>query len=285
MSTREPKESFDYLLADIADYPVIRSKEEELMLGRRAREGDDVARERLITANLRFCIAQAKKHQNRGLTMAELVSAAYEGLIKAVDNYDPSHGVKVITYALDWITQEITREIQSNAKTVRHSGSQQDKNAKVRRLVSEAEQRGESLSVEDIMRITGYRKPRVLEALQPDPSVVSLDKPMGDDPDASPLMDVLGDDEEQALLEEIQERNEVVHEFLNALDPRRRRIILLHYGFFDSEEWVYDDLVNVVGVCRERVRQLKIEAEEILRESGLADALKSGVVPDDLSLG
>src|SRR5690606_40385488 len=104
-------DSFDQYLHDVEKYPLIDDPEEERRLARKARAGDKLAAERLVTANLRFVISYVKKYQGRGLGLAELVCIGNEGLLKAVKKFDPEKGVKVISYAVWWIRQTVPQAL------------------------------------------------------------------------------------------------------------------------------------------------------------------------------
>ncbi|CAN5902848.1 hypothetical protein BH24GEM1_BH24GEM1_05890 [soil metagenome] len=114
-----PSGSFDQYLLDIQKLPMITDPDEEKRLARRALSGDEVAAERLVTANLRFVISYVKKYQGHGLDLSELVAIGNEGLLKAVRKFDPDHGVKFISYAVWWVRQAVLKALAEQTRSVR----------------------------------------------------------------------------------------------------------------------------------------------------------------------
>ena len=114
-----PSGSFDQYLLDIQKLPMITDPEEEKRLARRALAGDEIAAERLVTANLRFVISYVKKYQGHGLDLSELVAIGNEGLLKAVRKFDPDHGVKFISYAVWWVRQAVLKALAEQTRSVR----------------------------------------------------------------------------------------------------------------------------------------------------------------------
>src|SRR3954453_4624636 len=114
-----PSGAFDQYLLDIQKLPMITDPEEEKRLARRALSGDEVAAERLVTANLRFVISYVKKYQGHGLDLSELVAIGNEGLLKAVRKFDPDHGVKFISYAVWWVRQAVLKALAEQTRSVR----------------------------------------------------------------------------------------------------------------------------------------------------------------------
>src|ERR1700681_757062 len=114
-----PSTAFDQYLQDIQKLPLITDPAEERRLARRAQKGDEVAAERLVTANLRFVISYVKKYQGHGLDLSELVAIGNEGLLKAVKKFDPDHGVKFISYAVWWLRQAVLKALAEQTRSVR----------------------------------------------------------------------------------------------------------------------------------------------------------------------
>src|SRR6267142_4978807 len=114
-----PSTAFDQYLQDIQKLPLISDAEEERRLARRAQKGDEVAAERLVTANLRFVISYVKKYQGHGLDLSELVAIGNEGLLKAVRKFDPDQGVKFISYAVWWVRQAVLKALAEQTRSVR----------------------------------------------------------------------------------------------------------------------------------------------------------------------
>lgn len=252
---------------DVARYKVL-SREEEAEIGYRARAGDREAQEMLIRANLRFVIVVAKRYQHHGVPLMDLIQAGNIGLAHAAEKFDPAMGNRFISYAISWIKQAITREINANKAAIMPTPTQMGRVSRIRRLQEEARQKlGRELTVAELVRKTGYTEARVLEALEYRPKVQSLDTPVNPtDGTTTTLAQVLGYDdgreerEEEAALEQATRR--VMAEVLT---PREREILEEYYGFGNRRERSLAEIAVSQGVTRERIRQIKERALRKLR--------------------
>jgi RNA polymerase primary sigma factor len=271
-------DSFDQYLFDVEKYPLIEDPEEERELARRARTGDKEAAERLVTANLRFVISYVKKYQGRGLGLAELVCIGNEGLLKAVKKFDPDKGVKFISYAVWWIRQTVLQALAEQTRSVRIPLNQNSNLVKLSRTETALTQLlGRSPTDQEIADEMGEPVDTVRALRRVAASELSLDAPIdrGDRDSAS-----FGERFAGAEAEDIEEtvESQAQREFLDRmfekyLTERERRILYLYYGLDDGEERTLEEIGSLLGVTRERIRQIRNRAFEKLRESPDGEAL------------
>ncbi len=271
--------TFDQYLADIKRLPLIGSVAEERALARLAQQGDAAAAERLVTANLRFVISYVKKYQGHGLDLAELVAIGNEGLLKAVRKFDPDQGVKFISYAVWWVRQAVlkalaeqTRSIRvplnQNSALLRMAKAEQILATKLNREPTDAEL-GQMIN-EDAETVRAQRQMTTSET--------SLDAPVDkSDRDASTLGERFsisdGGDIEEATDERLM-RGFVKEAIQKHLTIRERQILTMYYGLDDkAEPMTLERIGDMLGVTRERIRQIRERAFEKLRESGDGTAL------------
>ncbi|MEO5509148.1 MAG: RNA polymerase sigma factor RpoD/SigA [Longimicrobiales bacterium] len=273
-------DSFDQYLYDVEKYPLIEDPGEERELARRARVGDKEAAERLVTANLRFVISYVKKYQGRGLGLAELVCIGNEGLLKAVKKFDPDKGVKFISYAVWWIRQTVLQALAEQTRSVRIPLNQNSNLVKLSRTDTALTQLlGRSPTDQEIADEMGEPVETVRALRRVAASELSLDAPIdrGDRDSAS-----FGERFAGAEAEDIEEtvESQAQREFLDRmfekyLTERERKILYLYYGLDDGEERTLEEIGSLLGVTRERIRQIRNRAFEKLRESPDGDALST----------
>ncbi|HEX6134289.1 MAG TPA: RNA polymerase sigma factor RpoD/SigA [Longimicrobiales bacterium] len=271
-------DSFDQYLFDVEKYPLIEDPQEERELARRARVGDKEAAERLVTANLRFVISYVKKYQGRGLGLAELVCIGNEGLLKAVKKFDPDKGVKFISYAVWWIRQTVLQALAEQTRSVRIPLNQNSNLVKLSRTETALTQLfGRSPTDQEIADEMGEPVETVRALRRVAASELSLDAPIdrGDRDSAS-----FGERFAGAEAEDIEEtvESQAQREFLDRmfekyLTERERKILYLYYGLDDGEERTLEEIGSLLGVTRERIRQIRNRAFEKLRESPDGEAL------------
>ena len=271
-------DSFDQYLYDVEKYPLIENAEEERQLARKARVGDKEAAERLVTANLRFVISYVKKYQGRGLGLAELVCIGNEGLLKAVKKFDPDKGVKFISYAVWWIRQTVLQALAEQTRSVRIPLNQNSNLVKLSRTETALTQLlGRSPTDQEIATEMGEPVETVRALRRVAASELSLDAPIdrGDRDSAS-----FGERFAGAEAEDIEEtvESQAQREFLDRmfekyLTERERKILYLYYGLDDGEERTLEEIGSLLGVTRERIRQIRNRAFEKLRESPDGEAL------------
>lgn len=272
-------DSFDQYLQDVERYPLIADPKEEREIARRAREGDKQAAERLVTANLRFVISYVKKYQGRGLNLAELVCIGNEGLLKAVKKFDPEKGVKFISYAVWWIRQTVLQALAEQTRSVRIPLNQNSNLVKLSRTETALTQKlGRSPTDREIA--DEMKEPvETVRALRRVASAeLSLDAPLdkSDRDSASFGERFSGADEGDIEVDvEAQARREFLERmFESYLTERERKILVLYYGLDDGEEMTLEQIGELLGVTRERIRQIRNRAFDKLKTSLDGEALE-----------
>jgi RNA polymerase primary sigma factor len=274
-----PSTAFDQYLQDIQKLPLIKDVEEERRLARLAQKGDETAAERLVTANLRFVISYVKKYQGHGLDLSELVAIGNEGLLKAVRKFDPDQGVKFISYAVWWVRQAVLKALAEQTRSVRiplNQNSQLIKLARAETVLAQVLKRDPTDT--ELGRMLDESEDDVRTARQMSATEVSLDAPIDrSDREASTLGERFAGVEGT----DIEDRTEfaMMREYIDAafrryLTPRERKILYLYYGLEEgSEAMTLEKIGELMGVTRERIRQIRERAFEKLRQSPDGSAL------------
>ena len=274
-----PSSAFDQYLHDIQKLPLITDAAEERRLARLAQQGDTAAAERLVTANLRFVISYVKKYQGHGLDLSELVAIGNEGLLKAVRKFDPDQGVKFISYAVWWVRQAVLKALAEQTRSVRiplNQNSYLIKLSRAETILAQVLKRDPTDA--EVARLVEETPENVRAARQMSGVEVSLDAPVDrGDRDASTFGERFagadgGDIEDTTdfqLMKEFIDRA-----FRKYLTPRERKILSLYYGLEEgSEAMTLEKIGALMGVTRERIRQIRERAFEKLRESPDGTAL------------
>ena len=279
-SGSSPAGAFDQYLLDIRRLPLISDPAEERRLARLARAGDEAAAERLVTANLRVVISFVKRYQGRGLDLGELVAIGNEGLLKAVQKFDPEHGDKFISYAVWWVRQAVLKALVEQTRTVRvplNQNAHLTKMARAQALL--AQELGREPTDGEMAVAFGDSVENIRAARQMARIEVSLDAPVenrerggatiADRVEGSAGTEIEGQMDARLtreLLERLFERH---------LTPRERRILSLYYGLEDgSEALTLEQIGELLGVTRERIRQIRERAFEKLRDAPDAGILR-----------
>ncbi len=265
--------AFDQYLKDIQKLPLIKDPAEERRLAHLARAGDRSAAERLVTANLRFVISYVKKYQGHGLDLSELVAIGNEGLLKAVRKFDPDQGVKFISYAVWWVRQAVLKALAEQTRSVRIPLNQNSHLIRMSRTETYLSQElGRDPTDREVATALNETESNVRKARRMTAAEVSLDAPVDrTEKDAATL------GERFAGLEgtEIEDHTDfnLMREFIDKvfekhLTSRERKILYLYYGLEEgSEGMTLERIGSMMGVTRERIRQIRERAFEKLRES------------------
>ncbi|HEX5520075.1 MAG TPA: RNA polymerase sigma factor RpoD/SigA [Longimicrobiaceae bacterium] len=272
----EDQSSLDQYLKEVSTHALL-TPEQEVELGHRALAGDEDAVQALVRANLRFVISVAKKYQNRGVSLSDLIQEGNVGLVTAARKFDPDQGVKFISYAVWWIRQAILSSLANQGRAVRVPLNRASDLAKIFR---ERERLKQELrrdpTAEEIGEATGL-SPEIVESLQTlNAAEIRLDAPIGDSDD-SQLMDRFINDAAIITEDEVEERllSERIELALETLQPRDAKVLKLYFGLDGGREHTLEEIGDILGVTRERIRQLRDRALKRLREGEMGDALAS----------
>ena len=276
--------AFDQYLLDIQKLPMITDPEEERRLARRAQQGDEKAAERLVTANLRFVISYVKKYQGHGLDLAELVAIGNEGLLKAVRKFDPEHGVKFISYAVWWVRQAVLKALAEQTRSVRIPLNQNSALIRMSRTETFLSQElGREPTDAEIAVALNDSVDNIRAARRMTSAEISLDAPVErHEKGASTLGERFAGPESGDIEEHTDSR--LMREFIDRvferyLTPRERKILYLYYGLEEgSEALTLENIGALLGVTRERIRQIRERAFEKLRQSPDVKSLKGAWV-------
>lgn len=265
-------------LRDIGKYPVLKNREEEIVLAQRILKGDKAAKDKLIMSNTKLVVSIAKKYVNHGMAFLDLIQEGNLGLMKAVDKFDYTRGFKFSTYATWWIRQSITRALADQSRTIRIPVHMVDnintinktKRTLVQRLNRDptlkeiAEEMDNKFSPEKIQEILNY-------ALDP----VSLEKPVGEEDD-SHVSDFIEDKDNMSPSDyaDEAEKNAALDSILKELTDREERVIRLRYGIPNGTPYTLEEVGKEFGVTRERIRQIEAKALKKLKHPTRAKALK-----------
>ena len=259
---------------DISRLPVLKA-DEERRYARRMQDGDEAAREVLITHNLRLVVYVAKRYLGRGLPLLDLVEEGNLGLMHALEKFDVERGFRLSTYALWWIRQSIERALMNQSRTIRlpvHVAKELNGCLRAR---SKLEGQGiTDPGAEAIAEATGKSVETVRQVLQMNRPPVPLDAPLGIDPDLT-LGEAIADEncvppDERLYHSELES---YVSDWLAKLSPKQRWVIERRFGLNNQDLATLEELASELQVTRERVRQIQVEAQEILasrlREKGV----------------
>ena len=265
---KSEQSSLDIYLKQISVIPLI-TVEEEIDLAKKISKGDEKAREKMITANLRLVVKIAQDYSNIGLSLLDLINEGNMGLMKAVERFDPSKGGKLSTYASWWIKQSIKRALANQSKTIRLPVHMVDRVTQIRRTTQQlSENLGREPTDDELAEEMKIPVARITHLKSVSKKPASLDSPINDE-DGSSLGDVVPDAKSISPLENLQSKSLVgdVEKVLASLEPREADIIRLRFGLEGRDPKTLEEVGEQIGITRERVRQLQEQAIRQLRKN------------------
>jgi len=269
--------SLDYYLKEIGEVELLDQKE-EMELARRIRENNDPeALEKLTKANLRFVVNVAKKYQNRGLSLLDMINEGNLGLIKAAKRFNETLGYKFISYAVWWIRQAILQAIAEQSRAVRLPLNRVGDLYKIGKLNNDLTQEfGREPSITELAEALGMEEAEVAETLKLSRNHLSLDAPLKEG-ENNRLIDFIEDDLQPSPDSEILNESLVceIRRVLRTLTPRESEILCLYFGIGEERSYTLEEIGQKFNLTRERIRQIKEKAIRKLRHASRSRRLKA----------
>ena len=270
------RDVLDLYLHDVSQSPLL-TPAEEIVVARRVQQGDEAAMHELVTRNLRFVISVAKKYQNRGLPLIDLIGEGNVGVMIAARKFDPDHGVKFISYAVWWIRQSILAAIARHGRSVRVP---LNRTADLSRIIKTSEslrqENGREPTIQEISQILGLSIDIVQGLVSLNAADVRLDAPLAADADRTALDRFLVEGQPDPESDAIDQfLTEEIAAALATLVPRDAKVLTLYFGLGGGREHTLEEIGALCGITRERVRQLRDRALKRLKEGAAGRALAS----------
>jgi RNA polymerase primary sigma factor len=268
--------SLDQYLKEISQYPLI-DRDEEGRLARGIRSGDPECLDKLVRSNLRFVVSVAKKYQNQGVLLSDLINEGNLGLIRAAHKFDETKGIKFISYAVWWIRQAILQALAEQSRIVRVPLNRAGALHRIgKRSSSLLQELGREPTVEEIADGLDLSEEEVASTLAISQSHLSLDAPLSPGED-NRLLDYLPDQFAADPEDEAYEHalKETVDQALSTLKEREAKVLRLYFGLDDQEPMTLEEIGELLGITRERVRQIKEKALTRLRHASRSRFLET----------
>ena len=266
--TRSELDATQLYLKEIEFSPLL-TPEEEVYYGRLARKGDETARRKMIVCNLRLVVKIARRYLNRGLSLLDLIEEGNLGLMRAVEKFDPEKGFRFSTYATWWIRQTIERALMNQTRTIRLPIHViKELNSFLRGTRELTQKLGRDPTVEETADYLGKDLEQIKRYLDLSEKVTSLDSPVSSENRHSVVESVV-DETFQSPDDELQDSDiiRLVDQWLEELDDKQKEVIVRRFGLHGHEAATLEQVGNELGVTRERVRQIQMEALRRLRRT------------------
>lgn len=261
-------------LSEIGFSPLLTA-EEEVFFSRKALKGCEASRKRMIESNLRLVVKIARRYNNRGLALLDLIEEGNLGLIRAVEKFDPERGFRFSTYATWWIRQTIERAIMNQTRTIRLPiHVVKELNVYLRTARELAQKLDHEPTAEEIAETLDKPVEDVSKMLRLNEKISSVDTPIGGDSDKV-LLDIIADDMGKGPETKItdQDINQNIVHWLEQLNPKQREVLARRFGLLGYEPSTLENVGAEIGLTRERVRQIQVEALRRLRDMALQEGL------------
>ncbi|MBD1581697.1 RNA polymerase sigma factor RpoS [Pseudoalteromonas sp. S16_S37] len=262
-------------LGEIGFSPLL-SAEEEVYFARKALKGCEASRKRMIESNLRLVVKISRRYNNRGLALLDLIEEGNLGLIRAVEKFDPERGFRFSTYATWWIRQTIERAIMNQTRTIRLPiHVVKELNVYLRTARELTQKLDHEPTAEEIAECLDRPVEDVTKMLRLNEKITSVDTPIGGDNDKA-LLDIIADEKGHGPESEVQSNdiNNHIVDWLGELNPKQREVLARRFGLLGYEPSTLEDVGREIGLTRERVRQIQVEAlrrlKDILQHEGLS---------------
>ncbi|NLT50796.1 MAG: sigma-70 family RNA polymerase sigma factor [Ignavibacteria bacterium] len=268
--TNRESQSLDKYLQEIGKVDLI-TPEEEIILANKIKEGDQLALEKLVKANLRFVVSVAKQYQNKGLSLSDLINEGNLGLIKAAKRFDETRGFKFISYAVWWIRQSILQAIADQSRMVRLPLNRVGELNKVVKASIALEQEYERIpSNSEIAQKLDMDIDEVANALKNSGRHISVDAPIGQGDDSkNSLLDIMANDQQPSpdtslMTESLKDD---IERAISTLSEKEAKVIRLYFGLNSEHSATLEEIGEILNLTRERVRQIKEKALRRLRHT------------------
>lgn len=270
------RQSLDQYLHEISRYPLLE-REQEAQLGARIRAGDSAALDTLVRSNLRFVVSVAKRYQNQGVSLADLINEGNIGLIRAARKFDDSKGIKFISYAVWWVRQAVLQALAEQSRIVRVPLGRAGTLHRVgRRSSALAQELGREPTVQEIAEELGVPREEIACTLSMAQAHLSLDAPLTPGEDGQ-LLDHLSDETASRPDEDLYARalEDCIDDALATLKEREAQVIRLYYGLGHREPLTLEQIGALLGITRERARQIRENGLDRLRHQSRSRNLKT----------
>jgi RNA polymerase primary sigma factor len=257
--TNRSEESLSRYLNDIGQIKRIDARE-EVRLAKMIKKGDSAAEQKLVMANLRFVVSCAKKYQNKGMSLQDLVNEGNIGLIRAAKSFDETRGFKFISYAVWWIRQAILQALNENVRVIRLPMSQQ---IGIREISLQRQKMEQLLerepTAEELAEVLGKREDQILDHIASNLTTNSYDDfIIGQETESTTLLDFIPSREEDLVITQIfkESRQHQIKLLFSSLAKRESEVLSMSFGLFGYQQMNNDDIAECMGLTKERIRQI-----------------------------